>query len=291
MEYFVQVTISGLTDGAIFALVALSFLVLFKATGLFSFAGGAFLTLAAYVAIWGVDRRLPLIAAYLLAIALISVLGLVMERVTIAPVGDRGMMPVVLVTFGVAFVIQTAYQVWEGPDIHSLPDVFAGRSVRLGPVSLAEQRILIVVACGLLIAGTALLFQRTSFGRHLRALASDREAARLYGVPVRALSIAAWALSSGLTAVAAVLIAPLGAVDPNFGLPVLLSGMAGATLGGFGSIRGAVVGGLVIGLAQQIGGAYTLHGAYSAIWPYLLMILIIAVRPQGIFAGLDSRRL
>jgi branched-chain amino acid transport system permease protein len=148
----------------------------------------------------------------------------------------------------------------------------------------------IVIFTGIIVVVLIALFQRTQFGRQLRATAADRNTARLCGVPVNMLSMLAFGMSAALAGLAGVLFAPLGAVDLNFGFQVMLLGFAAAVLGGFGSIGGVVAGGIAIGLTEQLFGGYVLSD-YKHIFPFVLMLAVIAVRPQGLFGRATARRL
>jgi branched-chain amino acid transport system permease protein len=288
---FLIVFVSGIDVGAVISLVALGVLVLFKATGMLNFAQGNLLTLGAYIAVWGANiEHLPLGVAYALAIVGLFAIGVVLERVAVAPLRNKSSMLVVMVTFGASYVIATVYELWFPPNPQFLPAPFQGSSsIKLGPLYVTDQEILIVVVCAVVIALAVWIFQRTGIGRQVRALAADREVARLYGIKVTRLSLASWGVSAALAGIAAVLIGPLGAVDPSLGSPFMLSAFAACALGGFGSISGAVAGSMVIGIAQQVGGAYFLS-SYGAIWPFAILILAIAIRPQGILSrGVGAR--
>jgi branched-chain amino acid transport system permease protein len=293
MVKFLTALISGIDIGALDGLVALGILILYKATGLFNFAQGAFLTLAAYFAIWSANSaHLPLAAAYLFAIVAMFGIGAVLERVAVAPLRGKDPMMAVIATFGASYVISTAYEHWQGPHPQYLASLFkSGAHVSIGRVVISVQQILIVAVCAVVMVVTLWVFHRTALGRQVRALAADREVARLYGIRVGRLSLLAWGVSAGLAGLAAVLIGPLGAVDPTIGAPIMLNAFAAATLGGFGSIGGAILGALIIGIAQQVGGAYLLSSAYGAVWPYVIMILAVAIRPQGILARGAGERL
>jgi branched-chain amino acid transport system permease protein len=289
---FLIVFVSGIDVGAVTALVALGVLVLYKATGMLNFAQGNLLTLGAYIAIWGATiEHLPLGVAYALAIVGLFVVGVVLERVAVAPLRNKSSMLVVMVTFGASYVIATLYELWFAPNPVFLPAPFQGSSaIKLGPLIITDQEILIVVVCAIVIALAIWIFQRTGVGRQVRALAADREVARLYGVKVTRLSLISWGVSAALAGVAAVLIGPLGAVDPSLGSPFMLSAFAACALGGFGSIYGAIAGSMVIGITQQVGGAYFLS-AYGQMWPFVILILAIAIRPQGILSRGAGARL
>ena len=154
------------------------------------------------------------------------------------------------------------------------------------------QRVVIMIVTAIVVVAIIVLFQRTQFGRQLRATAADRDTARLCGVPVNMLSMLAFGMSAALAGLAGVLLRPLGAVDLNFGFTVMLLGFAAAVLGGFGSIGGVVAGGIAIGLVEQLLGGYVSGPLdYKHVFPFVLMLLVIALRPQGLFGRAAARRL
>ena len=147
-----------------------------------------------------------------------------------------------------------------------------------------------MIVTAVVVVAMIFLFQHTQFGRQLRATAADRDTARLCGVPVNWLSMLVFGMSAALAGLAGVLFGPLGVVDINLGFNVMLLGFAAAVLGGFGSIGGVVAGGIAIGLAEQLLGGYVGRD-YKATFPFVLMLLVIALRPQGLFGRVTARRL
>jgi branched-chain amino acid transport system permease protein len=288
---FVALLASGMAQGAIVALAALGFLLIYKATGVVNFAQGDLITLGAYLAVWGTgELGLGWLPAYALAIGCMFVIGVVLERVAYAPLRGRSLHVVVIATLGAALVIRTAIGIWQGTQPKYLPSPVAGKVWRVAGAAIAYQRVVIVVATLVVVAAVLWVFQRTSVGRQLRAVAADRETARLYGVRVNRLSMVAFGTSAALAGLAGVLIGPLGSVDQNLGFAVMLGGFAAAILGGFGNLLGVVVGGLMLGIVEQVVGGYWAR-TYKSALPFVLMILVIAVRPQGLLTRGAGERL
>jgi len=138
------------------------------------------------------------------------------------------------------------------------------------------------------IVGIALIFNRTSFGRQLRALASDRTAAELYGVDATKIGIAAWGLSAGLAALAGILVAPLATLDLNFGFTIMIAAFAASVIGGFGNLWGACLGAVLVGALQYLVGGYVLQD-YAVVLPYVVMLGLLALRPQGMLGRAEAR--
>jgi branched-chain amino acid transport system permease protein len=294
---FTALLASGLAEGAIAALAAVGFLLTYKATGVINFAQGALITLGAYVAIWVTQRggmfgigALDPVPGYIVTIAIMFLVGMVLERLAYAPLRGRSVHVVVIATLGAAIAVQAFIGLWQGTTPKFLDTPVAGDVVDIFGANISTQRIVIMVVTAVVVVAMIFLFQRTQFGRQLRATAADRDTARLCGVPVNWLSMLVFGMSAALAGLAGVLFGPLGVVDINLGFNVMLLGFAAAVLGGFGSIGGVVAGGVAIGLAEQLLGGYVGRD-YKATFPFVLMLLVIALRPQGLFGRVTARRL
>ena len=321
---------AGVAQGAIVALAAVGFLTIQKATGIANFAQGDLITLGAFLAFWATDATgiakdglgLSLGLGILVTLVLMFGIGVGIERVAYAPLRGRDIHVVVIATLGIALVIRTLIGIWQGSSPRSLRSWFSlGESLEnflffrdgalhltigflgIDDAVISAQRVVIIVVTAVVVLGIMLLFSRTSFGRQVRAIAADRETARLYGVRANSMSMLAFGISAALAGLAGILIGPLSSFDLTLGFSYMLLGFAAAVLGGFGSIGGVVVGALMIGLTDQLfGGAMlplfvqkVLHGdpsivlKYRSLFPYLLMLIVIAVRPQGIFGRAGKR--
>jgi branched-chain amino acid transport system permease protein len=291
MSKLVALLASGLAQGAIVALAAIGFLLIYKATGVVNFAQGDLITLGAYVAIWATqDLGLDLVPGYLLTLVVMFGVGMALERFAYAPLRGRSIHVVVIATLGAALVLHALIGLWQGSTPKFLESPVTGEVLELFGANIAYQRLLIIVVTGAVVVLAIAVFQWTQFGRELRATAADRETARLYGVPVIRLSMLAFGLSAALAGLAGILIGPLGSVDLTLGFGVMIGGFAAAILGGFGSIGGVAVGGIAIGMVEQVFGGYVFRD-YKATFPFILMILVIAIRPQGLFTRGVGQRL
>lgn len=285
---FTSYMASGISKGAVVALAALGFLLTFKATGVVNFAQGSLISLGAYFAIWFSTRwNLPIVLAYLASMVVLFVIGVGIERVAYAPLRGRSVHVVVIATLGASTIIDTLINLWYGPNPKRLDTPVDGKFTLFG-AAIPWQRVVVVVVTLAAVGVLMVVFNRTQFGRQVRAVAADRDTARLYGVRVNLLSMTAFGLASAMAALAGVLIAPLGSVDLSLGFIVMLGGFSAAILGGFGSLGGVVVGGIIIGFVEQVLASYNYFGwhvrDYQAIYPFLLMLLVIAVKPQGLFS-------
>jgi len=291
MSKFVALLASGLAEGAIVALAAVGFLLIYKATGVVNFAQGDLITLGAYIAIWATqDLGFGLLPGYVFTVVFMFGVGVVLERLAYAPLRGRSVHVVVIATLGAALVLRAVIGLWQGTAPKFLESPVEAEVVEVLGANIAYQRVVIIVVTALVVVLTIAVFQWTQFGRELRATAADRETARLYGVPVTRLSMTAFGLSAALAGLAGVLIGPLGSVDLTLGFNIMIAGFAAAILGGFGSIGGVAVGGMAIGMVEQVFGGYVLRD-YKATFPFILMILVIAFRPQGLFTRSAGQRL
>jgi branched-chain amino acid transport system permease protein len=258
-----------------------------------------------------------------LTLVLMFLLGIVIERVAYAPLRKRSpdIHVVVIATLGVAIVIRTLMALWQGSDPRFLQSWFnVGGSLQdflffsdgvlrinigfLGVTDavISAQRVVIMVVTGVVVLLIMWLFARTSFGRQVRAIAADRETARLYGVRASRLSMLAFGISSVLAGLAGLLIGPLGSFDLTVGFSYMILGFAAAVLAGFGSIGGTLLGGIMIGLSEELFGGQMLPLLveelgmnpetalrYRSVFPYILMLVVIAIRPQGLFGRAEKR--
>ncbi|HEV8295638.1 MAG TPA: branched-chain amino acid ABC transporter permease [Acidimicrobiales bacterium] len=279
---FVNYMAAGISEGSITALAALGFLLTYKATGVISFAQGAFVTLGAYIAVWASrDKGWPVVLADLFAIAAMFVVGVASERIAYRPLRGRSIHVVVIATFGVSEIVIALIGLWQGTKPRGLAPLKAGNFGLAGAV-IPWQRLVILLVTLATVAVMVLLFRGTQFGRQVRAVAADRETAQLCAVPVGRLSILSFGIAGALAGLAGVLIAPVGAIDLNFGFVIMLGGFYAAILGGFGSLGGVVVGGFLIGIVQYVIGSYWWTD-YQTVLPFILLIAVIAIRPQGLF--------
>ena len=326
---FVALTGAGLAKGAVVALSALGFVMIIKATGIANFAQGDLITLGAFLGFWATDKtgiaknglEISLLLGYIVALALMFVIGLAIERVAYAPLKGRDIHVVVIATLGVAIIIRTLLAIWQGTEPRFLQSWFnTGQDLEnFGPFGagtltinipwlgihdavIAAQRVIIMLVTAIVVVLIMVLFARTSFGRQVRAIAADRETARMYGVPATRLSMLSFGISAFLAGLAGLMIGPLGSFDLTVGFTYMLLGFAAVTLGGFTSIPGVIAGGVLIGLTEELFGGLMLPKLvnllggdpgdalkYRATLPFVLMLVVIAVRPQGLFGRIGGR--
>lgn len=285
MSTLTALIFSGLALGAAYSLTALGFLVLYKATGVMNFAQGDLSTVAAYLSFFFiVEQGTPILLGYVLSVVCVFLLGVLLERIAYAPLRDRPVMTIAITTLGAALIMRAILAVSFGTQPISVPSLWGLDTVHVFGAEIAIQRIAIIVISVVAITLLLLVFTRTQFGRQVRTLSDDRDMATLMGIRTRRMSMLAWGLSAALSGLAGVLVVPLASVDLNFGFALMFGAFAAAILGGFGSFSGAAIAGVALGLVELVFGGYVWRD-YKEVYPFILMILVIAVRPQGIFSS------
>jgi branched-chain amino acid transport system permease protein len=284
-----QLTLNGLAVGCIYGLVALGFVLIYKATELVNFAQGDLLMLGAFVAYmavvwWGLDYWV----AFLISVVTIGIFGALLDASVLRNVIGQPQFAIVMLTIGIGAMCRTFASVTWGSEIYTLPTPFGG-VWQVGGVTLSHQYISIVVGTVILCAVLYAFFNHTRIGVAMQATSQNQLAAYYMGIPVKLIFSLIWAISAGVAAAAGILLAPVTLIDINMGLAVALKAFAAAVLGGFGSIPGALVGGIVIGLIELYAGA-TLPDGFKDTAPYIVLLVMLAVRPQGLFGTLARKK-
>jgi branched-chain amino acid transport system permease protein len=285
MELFFQQVINGIQSGVIYASLALAIVLIFRSTSLLNFAQGELAMFSTFAAWQLQDAGLPIFVAILGAMALSMVGGAVIERVIIRPVGKDNVLAIVIVTIGL-FIAVNALAGWiYGTNGRTFPRIFENTPlIELGDVTVTRETIgtagILLIVVGLLY----LLFQKTKLGLAMRAVASNDESSRLVGIRVGRILMFGWGLAAALGALAGAFAAPQLSLSQNLMLSVLVYAFAAATLGGFDSPLGAVVGGLIVGITQNLAGQYIdFFDGFELASAFLLILVVLLVRPQGLF--------
>jgi branched-chain amino acid transport system permease protein len=285
MGTFLTVLVSGLALGSISALVALGFIVTYKATGIINFAQGGLVTLGGYLGFWlVVDLGLQWWLAYPVVLLLMFVVGVVIERLIHAPLRKRSELVVVIATLGVGLVIQAVLYEIYGPQARSLPAILANHVITIAGARIAAYDLVIIGVSVVAVVLLMVLFNLTQLGRQFRAASLDPEVAQLQGIPVRAFGMLAFGLGGLLAGVAGLMLAPRATLDTGIGFTAMIGAFAAAVIGGFGRFAGVIIGALALGLVEQLGAQYVAY-QFQAVYPYALMILVVAIAPRGILGG------
>jgi branched-chain amino acid transport system permease protein len=291
MHRFVSFTLDGITNGMIYAAVAMALVLIWRATRIVNFAQGAMAMVTTYVAVSLVDRHISYWVAFIVALIAGLVLGALVEVTLIRPVENKSPLVHVIVTLGLLVALEAgAGLIWGGrfrsfPSPFSIVGLKVGRSqIALSPFDIFTISAVLVVMVGLLV-----LFRRTAVGLRMRAAAFEPEVARLLGVRVGRVLTLGWALAALAGSLAGLLVAPKLFLYPNNMDAVLVFGFTAAILGGLDSPVGALVGGLVIGLSLNYVGGY-LGSDTESIGAFVILIVVLMVRPGGIFTRINPRR-
>ena len=284
----VHVVVSGLATGSIYALMAISLVIIFNATRTLNFAQGEMLMVSTFVGFTVYARaKVPLVVVMLVAVVAAALLGWVIERAIIRHAIASTPFDVLIITLGLSLVLRSAAGLTWTHDEFPFPSFFGDRPITLGPVRLVPVSLGIIGASLGLMWGLWALFTHTRLGRAMRAVAQNQRAARLMGISVERVYSASWVLASVVGALAGVLIAPVIFLSSKMGL-VAINGFIAAVLGGFGSMPGAVVGGMLLGVIENLAPLYLPSSIKHSV-PFLVLIAILLIRPGGVL-GRPARR-
>ncbi|MFZ4518595.1 MAG: branched-chain amino acid ABC transporter permease [Microthrixaceae bacterium] len=290
MELFVQRVFDGLAAGAVYAILALAIVVIFRASGLLNFAQGELAMFTTFIAWALLDTGIPWWAATLLAMVIGFAIGALLYRLLIVRLGGPAGNPlaIVIVTIGLFLILNDGAGIIWGSNPAKVPRVFGDGRVEIFGAGIAVQVLGLLGVLAVLVIGFGLLFQRTKLGLALRAVTANQESAALAGVKVMSTLMIGWGLAAGIGALAGTFTASqnLG-VDANMMQVALIYAFAAATLGGFDSPLGAVVGGLIIGLVSELVVGYVdVIGPDLRLLPgFVLVLVVLLVRPQGLFGS------
>lgn len=289
MTEFAQLLINGAAAGCIYGLIALGFVLIYKATEMVNFAQGDLMMLGAFVALSliagaGVNYWL----AFAGAIFVMAIFGYFLDAVVLRRVIGQPQFAIVMLTIGLGFVFRSAASMIWGTETRGFETPFTDGVVRLGNLVIADVNISIIAGTALLCLALYLFFRFTRVGIAMQAVSQNQLAAYYMGIPVKRIFSLIWAISAGVAAVAGILLAPVVLIDPNIGL-IGLKAFAAAVLGGFGSIPGAVVGGIIIGIIEQFSGIYLKEG-FKDIAAYIVILAVLIFYPQGMFGAVGRKR-
>lgn len=283
MSYNLQLLFSGISVGCVYALVALGFVLIYRATNVVNFAQGDFAMVAAFlmVALFSY-AHLPYYVSLLIVLGGMLVFGVLFELAVYFPLRNRTYLPVIISTLGASIFLENGSLRLFGPAPLRLNGLLPSGGFRIGGVFLDSQYLAIVLVTVALVAGQLLFFERTLLGKKLQATSQDKDMARLLGIPVFVMIAITFAYSAAIGGLAGILVGPVIFVSVGMGSSIALKAFAASIIGGFGDVTGAIVGGLVLGLAEAFGSAY-LSVAFRDAYGFVLLLLFLLIRPQGIF--------
>lgn len=286
MTFALELLFAGVCVGATYALIAIGLTLTFWSTRTMNFGQGSLLMVAAVAAATLMSAKLPPILAIPVALVLTTVLMILVERIAIRPLTKTGgSMGWIVATLGFGLLLQGIVSRFFGSQAIMFPSLVFGPLdfVAVAGVRVSAQYLAVLCLCVALVCAMELFIGRTQWGRAIRAVAHDAEAAALAGVPVRLVVIASFAASGALAGLAGILVSQItGTVEPQFGFNLVILGFVAAVFGGMGSIFGALIGGIALGVAEKLAGGY-FSTAFGDAMAFAILMAVLAVRPQGLF--------
>jgi branched-chain amino acid transport system permease protein len=284
-----QLVVNGAAAGCIYGLIALGFVLIYKATEMVNFAQGDIMMLGGFfafalIAHWG----LPYWLGALLAIALTAAFGYALDALLLRRVIGQPQFAVVMLTLGLGFIFRAAAGITWGYDSVGFDTPFTNRTVNLAGLVIGEDNVSIIVGTVLLCLVLYVFFSRTRLGVAMQASSQNQLAAYYMGIPVRRVFSLIWAISAGVAALAGILLSPVSMIDVNMGF-LGIKAFAAAVIGGFGSIPGALVGGVIVGVVEQLAGYY-LPAGFQEVSANTVLLATLFLRPQGLFAESMGKR-
>lgn len=285
-----QLLISGLAIGSIYALVALGFVIIYRAVNVVNFAQGEFSMVAAFLfTVFLQEMNVPYGWSFVLVILGMALFGILFELSVYFPLRNRSFLPVVISTIGASIFLQNISLAVFGPYPRQVSPAFSTEALNIGPVVLSSQSMLILGLTLLLMLLQYIFFEKTMLGKKLQATAQDQAMASMLGINISLMVAITFMYSAVLGGVAGLLVAPLFFVNTSMGTVIALKSFAASIIGGFGSIPGAIVGGLLIGIIENFGAAY-ISASYRDAYAFLALAIFLLSRPQGIFGEQISEK-
>ena len=284
----VQLAIAGVSVGSIYALVALAIVLPFKASGVLNFAQGEVVTVGAYAALILTQLALPYPLVLLGVVVLGAVGGVVMERLLIRPIVAAPEFTLVIATFAIGLLIKGVISLRFGDSPASVDGPFGSEPLLVAGLRFNPTSLWILACTAAVTLAVLAFFRYARLGKAMRAVSVNPEAALLMGIRVGTVYRWSWAISTAIGTLAGLLVAPLVGVNPELG-QLILRGLLAAVIGGFTSIGGAILGGLAVGLIETYAGVLV-GSAFKNLMPFLLLMLLLTLRPQGLFGAADAKR-
>ncbi len=289
-DQIAQYMVSGLSTGAIYALIGIGFAIIYNSTEIINFAQGELVMLGGMFTLFFLETmKLPLPLSILLAVLATIASGVLFERLTIRPLKAPTPLSLIIITIGGSILIRgIAMLVW-GKDTHALPAFSGSEPIAVGSATILPQHLWIFALTGIAIVSNKLFFQYTITGKAMRACAVNRRAAGLVGIDVRRMVLFSFAISGGLGSLAGIIVAPLTMTSYDVGIMLGLKGFCAAIIGGLSGGIGTVLGGLLLGTLESLGAGLISSGYKDAI-AFVILLLILFIRPQGLFGRAQTER-
>lgn len=286
---FMQYLLTGLTVGAIYALVALGFSIIFNASHVINFAQGEFVMIGGMATASLLAAGVPYPLAIVLAVAAAALVGLALEKFAIEPARDASVVTLIIITIGASIFLRGAASLIWDKNLHGLRPFTGDKPISIAGATILPQSLWVLGVTLAIVLALSWFFGRTLLGKAMLATSHNRLAAQLVGINVRMMLFLSFGLSAALGAIAGILIAPITTTSYDIGVMLGLKGFAAAILGGLGSGIGAVVGGLVLGIAETMSAGY-LSSAYKDAIAFVIMLVVLFFMPSGLFGSRGGER-
>lgn len=284
-----QVLFQGLALGSIYALVALGFVLIVRAANVVNFAQGDFAMVGAYLMVASLGALMPYWLAFIIAILAMGLFGWIFNIAVYYPLRHRSFLPVLISTLGASIFLQNLVLALVGAQPRPMPKLLNFDGISVAGVFLDSQYLAILVVTMVCVIFQYVLFEHTLLGKKLQATSQDKDMARLLGIPVALMITLTFIYSAALGGLAGILVAPILFVSIGMGSIIALKAFAATIVGGFGDIKGAIVGGLLIGIVESFA-AFHVSVPYKDAYAFLMLFIILIVRPQGLFGEKISEK-
>jgi branched-chain amino acid transport system permease protein len=284
-----QLALSGASVGSIYAMVALALVIPYKASGVLNFAQGEIVTLGAYTGlVLSLATSLPFVALIPITLIVAALFGITIERLLIRPIIAAPEFTLVIATFAIGLIIRAAIRLYWQDNTFPLEAPYVGPPLSLGALRLNPAYLVVIGTLLALVGALIVFFRYSKFGKAMRAVALNLTAARLMGIDINSVFASSWALATAIGALTGLLLAPIIGVNPEIG-HLILKALVAAVIGGFTSVGGAVVGGLLLGILETFGGAF-FGATFKNVIPFGILILLLLVKPHGLFGRAVQQR-
>lgn len=289
MDALMQFIFSGVTVGAVYALVALGFTIIYNASDVVNFAQGEFVMLGGMITVFAFEAGLPLPLAALLAIVTTALIGVALNKLAIEPARGAPVVSLIIITIGASILIRGGTQLVFDKQLHRFPSFSGDEPIRLLGATILPQGLWVIGGALAIFFGLWLFFTRTLIGKAVLATSNNRLAAQLVGINTGWVMTLSFGLSAAIGALAGVLVTPITLVGYDVGVGLALKGFAAAMLGGMGNPKGALAGGLLLGLFEALTAGY-LSSQYKDAVAFIVILAVLFVMPQGLFGAKTTER-
>lgn len=285
-----QYVLSGLSNGAIYALIGFGFAIIYNSTGIINFAQGEFVMLGGMLTVFFLAVfKLPLVAAIILAIIISTIVGVSFERLAIRPLKNASPLSLIIITIGASIFMRGAAMLIWGKDTYALPAFSGNDPLYIAGATILPQHLWILGVTVLIIIGSRIFFNYSIAGKAMRACSYNPLAAGLVGINVKNMVMLSFAISSAIGSMAGIIIAPLTMTSYDVGIMLGLKGFCAVIIGGMSSGLGTLMGGLLLGLLESLGAGF-ISASYKDAIAFIILLLILFIRPEGLFSKKETER-